>query len=82
MGGRVGRDVEVNDATALVAEHHNWDSREREILAVARLSKQPGGREAEFAMVISDLWQNRGLGTLLLKKLIEDPIDALYTLNL
>jgi acetyltransferase len=48
----------------------------REILGVGRLSKQPGGgdtgagAEAEFALLISDQWQNRGLGSQLLGHLL------------
>jgi acetyltransferase len=42
-----------------------------QILAVARLSKVPGQRCAEFALVIDDDWQQRGLGAELLKRLIQ-----------
>jgi acetyltransferase len=42
-----------------------------QILAVGRLSKVPGQRSAEFALVIDDDWQQRGLGTELLKRLIQ-----------
>jgi acetyltransferase len=42
-----------------------------QILAVGRLSKVPGHRSAEFALVIDDDWQQRGLGTELLKRLIQ-----------
>jgi acetyltransferase len=41
------------------------------ILGISRLSKVPGGRDAEFAIVISDSWQNQGLGTQLLRLLIQ-----------
>jgi acetyltransferase len=41
-----------------------------EIIAVGRLSKLPGGSSAEFAIVISDAWQHRGLGTELLRRLV------------
>jgi acetyltransferase len=56
---------------ALVAEGRRPDSNERFILGIGRLSKSPGTNEAEFAIVISDRWQNRGLGTELLKLLIQ-----------
>ena len=42
-----------------------------EIVAVARLSKIPGTNEAEFAVLVSDLWQHRGLGTGLLSMLVQ-----------
>ena len=41
------------------------------VIAVARLSKLPGGTEAEFALLVSDQYQNRGLGTELLRRLIQ-----------
>ena len=40
-------------------------------MAVGRLSKVPGHRGAEFALVIDDDWQQRGLGTELLKRVIQ-----------
>jgi acetyltransferase len=56
---------------ALVAERFDGDGGEREILGVGRLSKVHGLNEAEFAIVISDLWQHQGLGTYFLKQLIK-----------
>jgi acetyltransferase len=56
---------------ALVAEGKHPESQKPIILGIGRLSKVPGGREAEFAIVISDAWQNRGLGTQLLRLLIQ-----------
>jgi acetyltransferase len=53
---------------ALVAEAERPDG-QRFILGIGRLSKAPGGRDAEFAIVISDAWQNQGLGTQLLRLL-------------
>ena len=40
------------------------------IVAVARLSKVHGLNEAEFALLISDAWQDKGVGRELLKRLI------------
>ena len=56
---------------ALVAEHHDPKTAETEILGVGRLSKAHGLNEAEFALLIRDQWQGRGLGTALLKRLVE-----------
>jgi acetyltransferase len=56
---------------ALVAEGKHPETQEPFILGIGRLSKVPGGRDAEFAIVISDAWQNRGLGTQLLHLLIQ-----------
>ena len=44
---------------------------EEEILGVARLFKVHGVNEAEFAILISDQCQGQGLGTYLLKMLLE-----------
>ncbi|HET7512058.1 MAG TPA: bifunctional acetate--CoA ligase family protein/GNAT family N-acetyltransferase [Chthoniobacterales bacterium] len=52
---------------ALVVERRDP---EPAILAVARLSKVHGLNEAEFALLISDAWQDKGIGRELLKRLI------------
>lgn len=49
---------------ALVAGH------EGEIAGVGRLTRRRGGSDAEFALVVSDAWQHRGLGSRLLAALI------------
>ncbi|MCE0499369.1 MAG: bifunctional acetate--CoA ligase family protein/GNAT family N-acetyltransferase [Methylacidiphilales bacterium] len=54
----------------LVVDLKNPDGR-HEILGVGRLNKAHGLDEAQFAIVISDAWQNKGLGTHLLKLLVE-----------
>jgi acetyltransferase len=56
---------------ALVAGRRDEKSGENEILAVARMSKVPGTREAEFAVLVSDRWQNRGLGSQMLSMLVQ-----------
>ena len=38
---------------------------------MGRLSKLRGLNEAEFALIISDHWQRQGLGTELLKRLVQ-----------
>jgi acetyltransferase len=55
----------------LVAERLDPTSGEREILAVGRLIREENAKEAEFAVLISDRFQGHGLGTELLKRLIE-----------
>ena len=42
-----------------------------QILAVGRLSRLHGVNEAEFALLVSDQWQGHGLGTQLLKLLVQ-----------
>jgi len=56
---------------ALVVEHHNTGNGRGEILGVGRLSKLRGLNEGEFALLISDRWQRQGIGTELLKRLVE-----------
>jgi len=56
---------------ALVATTRDEKSRQQEIVAVARLSKFPGGDHAEFAVLVSDAWQSRGLGKTLLTTLLQ-----------
>jgi acetyltransferase len=55
---------------ALVAEYKD-KSGKSEIIGVGRLSKARGLNEAEFALIISDRWQRQGLGTELLKRLVD-----------
>lgn len=56
---------------ALVAVRQSPDAKANEIMGVARLIKAHGANEAEFAIVISDQLQNRGLGTHLLQLLVD-----------
>ncbi len=45
--------------------------KDQEILGVGRLTKIPGTKDANFALVVKDQWQNQGVGTKLMEKLIE-----------
>lgn len=56
---------------ALVVEYQNPRTGAAEILGVGRLSKERGLNQAEFAMLVSDAWQKHGLGTELLKRLVQ-----------
>jgi acetyltransferase len=53
----------------LVAERQDPAGR-REIVGVGRLSRLHGREEAEFALLVTDRFQRRGLGTELLRRLI------------
>jgi len=55
---------------ALVTERIQPDRDQRQIIAVARLIKAHCANEAELAIVISDDWQGKGLGTKLLGDLL------------
>jgi acetyltransferase len=60
--------VDYDREIALVAVH----TRVRpEIVGVGRLCKAHGRSEAEFAVIVADPWQGRGLGTGLLGRLVE-----------
>jgi acetyltransferase len=55
----------------LVADRRDPKTGEHELLGVGRLDKLPGLNEAEFAILVSDEWQNRGLGTEFLRMLVQ-----------
>lgn len=55
----------------LVAEHRNSQTDKLHILGVARLNKLQAEKEAEVAVLVSDQYQHRGLGTELLRQLIK-----------
>ncbi len=56
---------------ALVAERENPATGEHEILGVGRLTQVHGTHDAEMAVLVSDDFHGRGLGTELLRRLIE-----------
>jgi acetyltransferase len=64
---------------ALVADYHNPETDTHEILACARLSKLHGTNDAEFAMLVSDQYQCKGVGTELLKRLLQVGRDEKLT---
>jgi acetyltransferase len=56
---------------ALVAEYTNPQTSQREIIGVGRVIKAHNANEAEFAILITDQFQHKGLGTELLRRLIQ-----------
>ncbi len=56
---------------ALVAVAPDAQTGETELLGVGRLSRVRWKEEAEFAILISDRWQNKGLGSLVMRNLLE-----------
>ena len=62
--------IDYDREMALVVERMGVEG-EPEIIAVGRLSQLPGMKAAEFSMTISDAWQRHGLGTELLRRLVE-----------
>jgi len=55
--------IDYDAGMVLVAEREIPESREHEILGVGRLNQIHGMEEAEFAVIVRDDWQQRGLGT-------------------
>ena len=62
--------IDYDREMALVAEAKNPETGDNEILAVGRLSRVHDKDEAEFALLVRDAFQRRGLGTELLRRLI------------
>ena len=56
---------------ALVAERTDPDTGERSILGIARLSKVQGTNDGSFGILIRDEYQGTGMGTALLRLLLE-----------
>jgi acetyltransferase len=63
--------VDYNREMVLVAERSGARTGEHEIVGVGRLSKIRGTNEAEFALLVSDNFQGRGLGTAFLERLVK-----------
>jgi acetyltransferase len=63
--------VDYDREMVLVVERPKAKPAEAEILGVGRLSKAHGANEAEFALTVSDQWQGHGIGTQLLKLLVQ-----------
>jgi len=64
---------------ALVVERKDPRTKQREILGVGRLSKEHGLNEGEFALLVNDHWQKQGLGTELLRRLVQIGRDEKLT---
>lgn len=60
---------DVREEVALVATIRR--GRTEEFAAVIRLKKAPDAAPHEFALVVADAWQRRGIGLRLLEKLLE-----------
>ncbi|MCU0535834.1 MAG: bifunctional acetate--CoA ligase family protein/GNAT family N-acetyltransferase [Hydrococcus sp. Prado102] len=63
--------IDYDREMALVADYKHPDTGKREIIGAVRLSKLHGTKEAEFSMLVSDSVQRRGLGTELLRRLLQ-----------
>ena len=64
-------EVDYDREIALVADYKDPASGEHEILAVGRLAKEPGTAEAQFAVLVADPVQGKGLGSELLMRILD-----------
>jgi acetyltransferase len=63
--------IDYDREIALVAEHKDEKTGQLQILGVGRLRKLQGADDGEFAVVISDEYQGRGLGMELVRRVID-----------
>jgi acetyltransferase len=63
--------IDYNREIVLVADRTDCQTGEHEIVGVGRLSKVRGTQEAEFALLVSDRFQGKGLGTAFLNRLVQ-----------
>ncbi len=63
--------IDYDREMALVADYQNPQTDEHEILAVGRLTKMPNEPEGEVAVLVADRWQGQGLGSELVRRLVE-----------
>ena len=72
--------IDYDREMALVVEHTDPKTGDRQVLAVARLTKIHGSTAAEFAVLITDQFHHQGLGTELLRRLVEVARDERISL--
>jgi len=72
--------IDYDRQMAFVAERASLDPKSSEIIGVGRLIKIPGTNQAEIAVLVSDAFQKRGIGTILVQRLIEFARDEKLTL--
>jgi len=63
--------IDYDREMALIAERRNSQNSSNEIVAVGRWTKLPGTSDAEVAVLVADPFQRRGIGTELLRRLLE-----------
>ncbi len=67
--------IDYDREMAVVAEHTDPKTGSQEIMGVGRLTKAHFGNEAEFALLVSDEFQHQGLGTELLRRVLQVACD-------
>lgn len=74
--------IDYNREIALVAVRRDPQTQHPQILAISRLTKMHASNEAEFAMLVIDAFQGQGIGTELLRQMIEigraEKLSAIY----
>lgn len=63
--------IDYDRGMALVAEKEDPQDGTHQILGIGRLTRAHGANEAEMAVLVSDDFQGQGLGTELLRRLVE-----------
>ncbi len=63
--------IDYDREVALVAVRRNPYNNEQELMAVGRLTKRPATNSAEYAIIVSDRFQHQGLGSELLRRLLQ-----------
>jgi acetyltransferase len=63
--------IDYSREMALVADRKDPATGQHQIIGVGRLINCHGTHDAEFALVVSDTYQGRGLGTELLRRLVQ-----------
>ena len=63
--------IDYDREMAFVADYKNPQTGQDEIIGVGRLIKDQSDNSAEFALLVTDQFQHRGLGTELLRRLIQ-----------
>ncbi|HYA99186.1 MAG TPA: bifunctional acetate--CoA ligase family protein/GNAT family N-acetyltransferase [Ktedonobacteraceae bacterium] len=63
--------IDYDREMALVADYKNQQTGQSEIIGVGHLIKVHGAHEAEIALLVTDQFQRKGLGTELLRRLIQ-----------
>lgn len=63
--------IDYDREMALVALHTDPKTGEQDLMGIGRLVKQPGTHSGEFAVLVDDRWQGRGLGFRLLQLVVE-----------
>ena len=63
--------IDYDRQMALVADYDNPQTGQYEIMGVGSLIKEQSTKSAEIALLVADQFQRRGLGTELLRRLIQ-----------